>query len=265
MNKQFVNTIFNILAKSIDTGYKQGISSIIKSARKDLTVEFAVRDKPKFKVDYTATDIAAIENFKINAFKVAGVGSWQLERELNEIGTKFHSGEIDRDTFEILTRQKMQHYGIELGTQPPSGWIQQNLDIAIKNSIAGARWNRVTDPELKGLYSHWIYHTQLDDAVREDHQVLEGEVFAVADVTASLMLGSNDYGCRCYEEYITQDEAKGLDVSKGIDRIENIPADFRYNPGSGKDVWRRWTDEKFLDMPSAELDALQKMITEKFN
>jgi len=265
LNKEFVNTIYKHLERAIGKGYRYGVNSLVKNARKDFTLEIALTVKPKFSVDYNARDLAAIENFKLNAFKVAGVGSYDLERELNELGVKFHAGEIDRDTFELLVRQRMQNFGIGLGNQPPSGWIQQNLDIAVKNSIAGARWNKVTDPELKGLYSHWIYHTQLDDAVREEHQALEGSVFAVDDPAAARMIPPNDYGCRCYEEYITKAEAEGLDVSRGADKIGEVPQDFRYNPGSGKDTWQRWLDQKFSDMPDAELQKLQKLLNDEFS
>lgn len=265
MNKQHLKIIYKVLSAAIEKSYKKGIVSIVNSARKDLTLEFAVSSGPKLSVDYTAYDLAALENFKLQAFKVAGVGSYQLEEELKKIGAEYQKGNIDRDTFELLVRQKMSQYGIGLGEQPPSGWLKQNLDTAIKNSFTGARWNRVNDPDLKGLYSHWIYHTQLDEAVREEHQALEGSVFAVDDPAAAKMIPPNDWGCRCYEEYITKAEADGLTVSRGADNIGEVPKDFRYNPGSGKDVWEKWLEQKYNDMPDEELKELQKLINNEFN
>lgn len=265
MNKQWQNTIYKILSGTIQQSYKKGIASIVNSAKKDLTLEFAVGSGPKLSVEYSKYDLEALDNFNLQAFKVAGVGSYQLEEELKKIGAEYQKGTIDRDTFEILVKQKMLQFGIGVTDQPPSSWIYQNLDIATKSSYQGARWNRVNDPELKGLYSHWIYKTQNDTAVRPAHQALEGKVFAVKDVTASKMIPPNDYGCRCYPEYITQEEAGGETVSKGSDNIGEVPSEFRYNPGDGKDTWQRWLDQQFKDMPESELKELQKMINEKFN
>lgn len=278
MNKYFVNIIYKNLAKAIDSGYKAGVRSIIKQNKKKFTVDptfiFALTkdaritfdDKKSkiYNIDYTGKDLDAIYNFKLNAFKVAGVGSWELEEELKKLGVNILESEIpDFDSFELQVRQKMLEYGIGLGDQPPSGWLKQNIDTAIKNSIAGARWNRVNDPELSGLYTHWIYKTQEDERVREEHVALDGRVFRIDDPAAAKILPPIDWGCRCYEEYITGTEARSYETTspeKSQELLNEVPDDFKYNPGSGKDIWKRWLEEKFHDMPESEYSKLKDLI-----
>lgn len=273
MNKYFVNTIYKFLAAGIDQGYRSGIKSIVRQNKKKFTYTEKLLFDNKgnrgriFNIDYTGKDLDAIHNFKLNAFKVAGVGSWELEEELKKLGVKVLESEIpDFDTFEIEVRQKMLQYGIGLGDQPPSGWIKQNIDTAIKNSIAGARWNRVNDAELKGLYTHWKYHTQQDERVRDEHVVLDMTVYRIDDETAAKIIPPIDWGCRCYEEYITGTEARSYDTitpEKSHELLREVPDEFRYNPGSGKDVWKRWLDQKFNDMPESEYSKLKDLIRNK--
>lgn len=268
MNKYFVNTIYKQLSKAIDEGYKSGIKSIVKLNKKKfdegVTDKIVFADDPVFSIDYTGKDTEAIKNFKINAFKVAGVGTWELEEELKDLGvTLLDSEVIDYDTFELQVRDKMIQYGIGLGDQPPGGWIKQNIDTAIKNSIAGARWNRANDPELNGLYTAWIYKTQQDERVREEHAALDGQVFSMDDATGAQIFPPNDWGCRCYEEYLTGAEAESYDLNtpeQSQELLREVPEDFRYNPGSGKDVWKRWLDQKLHQMPEEEYTKLKSLI-----
>ena len=268
MNKYFANIIYKQLSKAIDLGYKSGIKSIVKLNKKKfdsgVVDKIVFADDPVFSIDYTGKDKDAIKNFKINAFKVAGVGTWELEEELKDLGvTLLESAIIDYDTFEIEVRNKMLQYGIGLGDQPPGGWIKQNIDTAIKNSIAGARWNRANDPELNGLYTAWIYKTQQDERVREEHAALDGQVFSMDDETGAQIFPPNDWGCRCYEEYLTGAEAQSYELNTPTDSQEllrEVPEDFRYNPGSGKDVWKRWLDMKLHEMPEDEYKKLRSLI-----
>jgi SPP1 gp7 family putative phage head morphogenesis protein len=265
LNKHFVNIIYKHLGKAIDAGYKTGIRSVVKRNKKELKF----RDTPLFDVDYTSTDEDAILNFKRQAFKVAGVGTWELEEELKKLGVDILESSLpDFDGFELAVRQAMLNYGIGLGDQPPSGWIQQNIDTAIKNSIAGARWNRANDPEVKGLYTHWMYRTQKDDRVRDEHVELEGAVFAMDDPVGALIFPPNDWGCRCFEEYLTGAEAQGYEANTPTtsrELLRKVPEDFRYNPGDGKSVWKRWLDQKFNDMPESEYNKLKLLIKQEFN
>lgn len=267
MNKYFVNTIYKILSKSIDAGYKSGIKSIIKLNKKNknkFSESKIVFADPVFNIDYTSTDEDAIRNYKINAFKVAGVGTWELEEDLKALGVRVMESETpDFDEFELEVRQKMLQYGIGLGDQPPSGWIKQNIDTAIKSSIAGARWNRVNDPEIEGVYTAWMYHTQKDERVRDEHAKLDGAVFDINDEEAAKIIPPVDWGCRCYEEYLTGAEADSYEITTPNnvqELLREVPEDFRYNPGSGKDVWKRWLDQKLHQMPESEYSKLKSLI-----
>lgn len=284
MNKPFVNIIYKHLALGIDEGYKTGIQSIVKLNKKNFTdspllrggdtpirrggVGYNFNKKQKlFKVDYTKADKEAIRNFKINAYKVAGVGSYQLEEELKKLGVEVLESRLpDYDSFELAVRQKMLQYGIGLGDQPPSGWLKQNLDHAIKSSLQGARWIRVNDPELKGLYTAWVYHTQQDSRVRPEHLVLEGRVFRYNDPAAAGLYPPNDWGCRCYDEPVTADESGDMNIetnSKSL--LKEVPEDFRFNPGISQDIWGRWLQQNLKDMPAGEVAQLKQMLKNEFS
>jgi hypothetical protein len=276
LNKYFVKTIYGILSTGIDKSYKTGIESIISQNKKKFKklnkffanelIYFGSRNERGgnriFKIDYSGKDLKAIHNFKKNAFQVSGVGSWELEEELKKLGVSVMDNTIpDYNSFELAVRQKMQQYGIGLGDQPPSGWIKQNLDHAMKNSMAGARWLRVTDPQLKGLYTAWVYHTQEDDRVRPAHQVLDGKVFSMDDPVAAKMIPPVDWGCRCFEDYITHNEASDMDIADNSDElITEVPPDFRYNPGIDQDIWGKWLEQKYPDMPARDLAQLKAMM-----
>lgn len=196
---------------------------------------------------------------------MACVGSYELEEELKQLGVDYKENKFpDVESYELQVRQKFLKYGIGLGDQPPSGWIKQSLDMSVKSSIQGARWNRVNDPELKGLYSHWIYKTQNDIAVRPAHQQLEGNVYAMSDKAASKLIPPNDFGCRCYQEFITRDESKEHEIKDGSEDLKNVPENFRHNPGNGVDIFNQWLEEKFKDMPEGELKKLEKLLSERF-
>lgn len=231
---------------------------------KGLTSRFAVNPE----INYTGNDLEAIRNFKINAFKVAGVGTYELEEELKKLGVSVMDGSLpEYDTFEIAVRQKMLQYGIGLGDQPPSGWIKTNLDHAIKNSIAGARWKRVTDPMLQGVYTAWRYESQKDQRVRDEHERLNGTVFSLNDPEGAKCFPPNDWGCRCYETFLTEQETAGQDISspsKSKELLKEVPEEFRYNPGDKQSIWGKWLDEKLHGMDKDEFSKLKKLLNEEF-
>lgn len=260
----FVNKIYDTLAKAIDSGYKSGIKSIVNQNKK----KFTFRKDPIFNIDYTATDLEALLNFKMNAFLVAGVGSYELQQELKQSGVNLMESDIpDFESFELEVRQKMLNYGIGLSDQPPGGWIKQNIDTAIKNSISAAKFNRATDKSLKGLYSAFIYHTQEDERVRSEHAILDMTVYDVNDENAQKIIPPIDWGCRCYVEYITKNEAADMNIlspDETSNMLREVPEEFRYNPGNGKHIWRRWLQQKYHDMPPGEYKKIKNLLKNKF-
>ena len=270
MNRQVLETIYAKLEKAIDAGYKAGIKSIVEqNKQKRRLFTFAKPKSPAFSLDYTLEDLDAINNFKMNAFRVAGVGSYDLEEELKELGVELmKSGLPDFDEFDLAVREKFMKYGVGLGDQPPSGWIKQNIDTAIKSSRAGARWNRVNDPDVSGVYTHWTYMTQLDASVREEHAKLHGLTFRIDDSSASRLIPPLDWGCRCYESYITGTEAEGY-VTPNDEQVQEllneVPEDFRYNPGDSEQAWQHWIDQKYAGMPEGKKNEIEKMVKEKFS
>jgi len=271
MNKYFVEKIYEILEAAIDDGYAAGVKSIMKQSGKGKNKKrkYSEKKSPKLRVDYTGYDEDAIFNFKMNAFLVAGVGSYELEEDLKKSGVEImESEEPDFDSFELEVRQKMLNYGIGLSDQPPSGWIKQNIDTAIKNSLAGARFNRATDPSLKGMYVAWRYETLKDERVREEHAALDGLVFDINDEEAQKIIPPVDWGCRCSEQYLTSEETEGADIvekSQVAGKLKEVPEEFQYNPGNGKHAWRRWLTQKYHDMPEIEYKKIKKLIKQKFN
>lgn len=46
--------------------------------------------------------------------------------------------------------------------------------------------------------------------------------------------------------------------------LNDIPADFRNNPGTGKDTWGSWLEDKLKDMPESERLKLEKLLNDEF-
>lgn len=268
MNALLIDIIYKHLEESIDEGYRAGLRSIVKQNRRNKKLFTFFKD-PAFNIAYTDADEMAIDAFKRNAFRVAGVGSYDLEEELKELGVDLLDTSLpDFDLFELEVREKFLKYGIGLGDQPPGGWIKQNIDTAIKSSHATARWNRVNDPDVSGVYTHWMYMTQSDERVRDEHVRLHGMIFPIDDASAASMVPPLDWGCRCYETYLTGAEIEGYAAPNDDqmqELLEKVPVDFRHSPADADATWKNWISGRYKDMGKPAAEEIEKMVKQKFD
>lgn len=261
MNRYFINTINGYLSPGITSGYKKGVESIVKMNRR---MKFT--PDPLVKVSYTGADKEAIRNFLLEAFTVAGIGTYELEERLKELGVKVMDGTIpDFESFHIEAKRVMLEYGIGLGKQPPSGWLKTNLDTAIVSSVQAARWRRLNNPEVTDLYPALMYRTQRDDRVRPAHAALDGKVFRKDDPVWRTIAPPNGWLCRCFYTPLTVSEASDVKIETPTQEERNLYRDnvdpnFRRNSGETKSIWGKWLKTKLDEMPASEYMKLRELI-----
>ena len=247
--------------KALEAGYERGLQSMRRPRQR---VKY---DKEIISINWTEADRLMLERFRMEAFLVAGVGSWELEEKLKELASARMKGLINYDDFEIAARRLMMDYGIGLGTQPPSGWIQTNIDTAITGSINAARWQRLNDPEISKVYPGLMYCTQRDGRVRADHAALDRKIFLKDDAVWRTIYPPNGWRCRCYVEPLTEDskEMQNLEETNRATRKEytdHVHEDFKHNSGIDGSVWGRWLKMKLNGMPEAETEKLKELAKE---
>jgi len=262
MNRDWLNIINSYLARGIDRGYKRGFDNAFKK-----NLKFVEPPKLKVRMDYNSIDLEAIKNFKLEAFTVAGIGSWELEEKLKTVAEKFMRKEIDKEDFEFETRKLMIQYGIGLSNQPPTGWLEANLDNAVVSSVQAARWNRLSDPVVSKVYPYLEYRTQRDGRVRDEHRSLDGRTLPKDDPAWRTIYPPNGWNCRCYTVPLTKEEADEKEITKSTSEQRkewnaDIDPDFRRNPGMSGSIWGKWLNTKLTEMPAAELSNLKSLIRE---
>lgn len=258
MDIRHIHIVYNILAEALKKGYDAGLRSL-RHPKRALKYASELID-----VNWTEADRLMMERFQIEAFLVAGVGSYELEEKLKELAAARMKGLIDATDFELGARRLMMDYGIGLGEQPPSGWIQTNIDTAITGSVNAARWVRLTDPAITKVYPALMYRTQRDGRVRPEHAALDGKVFRKDDAIWRTIYPPNGWRCRCYVEPLTADDAEIKDLEKTTpdtrkEYADNVHEDFKHNSGMDGSVWGRWLKMKLNGMPEAERQKLKAL------
>lgn len=119
-------------------------------------------------------------------------------------------------------------------------WLRVEMDTCNRNAVMGEGWRKME--ESRDLYPYWVYKTEEDDRVRDEHAALDGLVFQIGDPEGDAVCPVCDWNCRCSTEPVDDQYLKENDkqVSKGSDYLtENDPEtgkpyvneDFRFNPG----------------------------------
>jgi SPP1 gp7 family putative phage head morphogenesis protein len=252
-----INIVYNILTEALKKGYEAGLKSLRNPKR-------ALKYANGININWTEADKLMMDRFNMEAFLVAGVGSYELEEKLKELAAARMKGLIDATDYEIGARRLMMDYGIGLGEQPPSGWIQTNIDTAITGSVNAARWVRLTDPTISKVYPALMYRTQRDGRVRPEHAALDGKVFSKDDSVWQTIYPPNGWRCRCYVEPLTLDSDKMKDLEKTTsdkrkEYTDCVHEDFKHNSGMDGSVWGRWLKMKLKGMPEAEVSKLKKL------
>lgn len=247
MNIKIYNSIGEYLSEPIIKTYSAGVGSIVKRNK----INYA-DDIPRsmYKIDYSTLDIQAIQNFRVEAFTVAGVGSFKLEEEIKAIAEDVWKNK-NQDTAEFTRRAlaKQKEYAPFKNT-PPGAWLNTNFNTSVGGSYSGAQFIRLQDADMQKLYPAYKYMTRNDGVVRPEHAVLHGKIYRADDKIWLIIWTPNGWNCRCFiiPLSIAEFEAAGLSVEgytneetrKEIIKEAGISKDFNRNPGATMSIWDKW-------------------------
>ena len=264
--KNVMGMIGLYLEGQIQKAYAGGIGMVVKKNKR--LMGFSDDRRNMIKVDYTKTDREALNNFRVECFTVAGVGSFELERKLNELAVKIQEGKFPGQTkdtdvnmlFEAEARRLMQQY-IPLKGQPPGGWLRTNLNTAVASSFQAAQYIRLQDEYMKAVYPYYMYKTVGDNKVRDEHAALDGKVWRADDPIWDTIWPPLDWNCRCYVEPMMEEEVimSGISVERSDELKDMAAKNFRRNPGKDKSIWGKWLDS---ELEGVDIEELKKMFAE---
>lgn len=263
---QYYISTGNFLYDACRKNYTAGITAVISKNKK---LKFTDEPRPLFKVDYTSIDLLALQNYKVEAFKVAGVGSYRLSEELKELGEQTWLNQSkDRDKFRELARDKILKY-VPINELPPGAWLETNLNTGIGKSYHAANWIRLQDPGVKGLYPAYQFLTRKDSKVRPKHAEHDNQIYLADDPIWQWLWPPLDWNCRCTTIPKTQSELQGKDIVITTPEIRKqlleatAPGkEFQTNPGMVRNIWDDWLRSQLKDI---DIDEVHKRLVEFAN
>lgn len=287
INIEFQNQIGRFLNKDLRKAYTGGIAGIIGKNKKimqasSIISEFKIKmpaidsvgpflsasyndedDRDFFKIDYTYTDVKALQNFRVESYRVAGVGSYKLMKELRELSEITTRDKQQNKDFFIPEAKKIMLQYVPLKDLPPAGWLETNYNTGVGSAYHGAEYIRLQEPLLKKIYAAYKYMTRNDSVVRKSHRELHGLIFMQDDKIWLVIYPPNGWNCRCFIIPIDVNELAALmqaqdanvmsdlSVSERGRIIESAKIDplFNRNPGATQSIW-----EKYLNSELKEID-----------
>lgn len=263
MKVELINITGKGLNDAIKKSYASGIASINRLNKKNI-LKFTESPRDLFSVDYSLRDIEALQNFRVEAFTVAGVGVYELEEKLKELALEIQKEDSLTNPFkefEKRSREIMNQYVWNDG-QPPEGWLRTNLQTAVTSSYRAAEYIRITNPDLLGIYAYMRYMTVDDDKVRPEHRKLHGKIFATTDKVWNTIYPPNGWNCRCDTDKLMNDEVPADQQGHLSDQERQrviteaeVHADFNRNSGQIKSIWDKWLNSKLSEIDTDSLTA----------
>ena len=113
---------------------------------------------------FNLVDKEVINLSKLSLFKVASVGSYELQEKLKSLAIESKTNpEIKNPTehFKINAFKLITQY-VPSDKWPRGNWLDTNLRTATRSSFYAARYNKLQDPELLSIYPAYRYKTQED-------------------------------------------------------------------------------------------------------
>lgn len=266
MNLEYYFKIANFLNDGIRNAYKGGIIGVTKSNKERLQFSDGIyslrgiellnhvtfNDRKLYEVDYTLTDYEALQNFKTEVFYTAGIGSYELDRKLNELAADvWKNKNQDEIEFKRLAREEIIKY-VPYEKVPYGSWLDTNFHTSIASAHHGAEWIRLQEPFMRELYPAYQYMTRNDNRVRKNHQELHTRIWLAEDKIWLTIYPPNGWNCRCFIIMIDLDELRNVQVENltskdtraQIVNKSDIPNEFRRNPGESKSIWGKWLDSE---------------------
>ncbi len=258
MNLELYRIIGETLNAGIEKSYRAGLASIVKLNKKEI---LRLKDEPElFKINYTGTDNAMLMNFRVEAFTVAGVMSYELQEKLKQLALDLQEGKHPltkgeksiKDVWVAEAQSIMADY-ISIQDMPPPRYLNTNLRTAMQSSYHAAQFNRLQDPSVKELYPSYQYKTLNDARVREQHRKLHDKIWKNNDEIWNHIWPPNGWNCRCYVKPLNQEEENNSAVEpltssnelrQEIVREGKIGKDFDRNPGQVRSIWGKWLQSR---------------------
>lgn len=260
MNLEFYRIIGETLTEGIDKAYKAGLASVVKLNKKEILRLKNDNDPELFKINYTGTDYMMLQNFKVEAFTIAGVQSYELEEILKKLALDLQEGKHplakgEKDIKELWTveAQNLISEYVPVQDMPPPNQLNTNLRTAMQSSYHAAQYNRLQDESVRDLYPAYQYKTLADARVREEHRKLHDRIWSSSDEIWHRIWPPNGWNCRCYVKPLNQDEASNSAVEPlttsdearhDIVKEGKIGKDFDRNPGVVRSIWGKWLQTK---------------------
>ncbi len=210
---------------------------------------------------FNLVDKEVINLSKLSLFKVASVGSYELQEKLKSLAIESKTNpEIKNPTehFKINAFKLITQY-VPSDKWPRGNWLDTNLRTATRSSFYAARYNKLQDPELLSIYPAYRYKTQEDERVRDEHTILNNSVYLANDPIWQEIWPPNGWNCRCYIEEIDAEEFSQIEKTNGNIQPTNhqqrkqilndskIPDEFQLNPANGDSILNKWFLEKLTD------------------
>lgn len=264
MNLEFYRIIGETLTEGIDKAYKAGLASVVKLNKKEILRLKDDNEPELFKINYTGTDYKMLQNFKVEAFTVAGVQSYELEEKLKQLALDIQEGKHplskgEKDIKELWVAEAQNLIGeyVPIEDMPPPHYLKTNLRTAMQSSYHAAQYNRLQDEAVRDLYPAYQYKTLADARVREEHRKLHDRIWRNNDEIWHRIWPPNGWNCRCYVKPLNQDEVNNSaveplttsdEIRHDIVKKGKIGKNFDRNPGVIRSIWGKWKDLKFRDL-----------------
>lgn len=275
MNFEIYKYIAGKLCNAIDKGYLAGIKNIAKLNKKMLSFSMKF-DNPLYDISYTDTDRAMINNFKVEAFTVAGVLSYELEEKLKELAIDIQTGKHPLSKGEVDIKKLWKDEALSLLSDyipvkdmPAPSYLNTNLQTAVNSAYHGSRWQRLQDPNIKGFYPAYQYKTRKDPKVRPEHRLLDDKIYFADDPVWLKIWPPNGWNCRCYVNPLTQEEIRESnspvepqttsEERKKLLKDAGISKDFDRNSGDIRSIWGKWLDSELSDKDYSEITDNMKV------
>lgn len=167
--------------------------------------------------DFTTPDAAMLARLTSDAWQFSAAKNWQEMRDLTLL-LKDENGKLrEWQAFKEAARSVIDKY--------QTNWMRSEYNFAVSASQSAARWTEFM--KTKDTIPNLQYQTVGDDAVRPEHQLLDGIIKPKTDPWWSTHYPPNGWGCRC----------EAIEIPVGLGRVTpddrvpviNIPKIFRTN------------------------------------
>ena len=167
--------------------------------------------------DFTTPDTAMLAQLTSDVWQFSAAKNWQEMRDLTLL-LKDENGKLrEWADFKEAARSVIDKY--------QTTWMRSEYNFAVSASQSAARWTEFE--KEKDAIPNLKYQTVGDDAVRPEHQLLDGIIRPKTDPWWNTHYPPNGWGCRC----------EAVEVPNGLGRITpddrvpviSIPKMFRTN------------------------------------